>query len=91
MLILQDYESAEKLFEQAAQWLLRLLHDQGGKETQPFEISIRQIDTLAKIIFCEKVDRYIKHRIETDKVLIGILKDIQNNMSEIAINSRRGS
>lgn len=84
MLILQDYESAEKLFEQAAQWLLKLLHDQGGKETQSFDISIRQIDTLAKVIFCEKMDRYIKHRIGTDKTLIGLLKDIQNNTATIA-------
>ena len=34
----------------------------------------------------ESIDDYIKHRIETDKVLIGILKDIQAEIAEIADN-----
>ena len=85
MLILQDYGQLEKLFEQGTQWLMRLLKDKGGQETQPFEMSVRQIDTIAKLLMCEKLDRYLACRIETDKVLIGILKDIQNNTAALSM------
>ena len=32
----------------------------------------------------ESIDDYIEHRIETDRVLEGILKDIQGNVASIA-------
>lgn len=35
------------------------------------------IEILAVLYFVDQVDNYIEHRIQTDKVLIEILKDIQ--------------
>lgn len=39
---------------------------------------------IALIEIRETIDGYIEHRIESDKVIVGVLKDIQNNCSIIA-------
>jgi len=36
------------------------------------------------LLISESIDDYIEHRIETDKVLEGILKDIQGNIANMA-------
>lgn len=36
------------------------------------------------LMISESIDDYIEHRIETDRVLEGILKDIQGNVASIA-------
>ena len=38
----------------------------------------------ALLLISESLDDYIEHRIETDKVLVGILKDIQGNTAQLA-------
>lgn len=40
----------------------------------------------AILMISESFDDYIEHRIEADKVLEGILKDIQGNIASIAEN-----
>ena len=48
---------------------------------------IKDQDWFAAILMIsESADDYIEHRIETDKVLKGILKDIQENVEDIAEN-----
>lgn len=42
------------------------------------------ISDLALLHISESLDIYIEHRIETDKVLVGILKDIQGDMASRA-------
>ena len=37
------------------------------------------------LLISESIDDYIKHRIQTDKVQEGILKDIQGNLAEVNI------
>ena len=41
-------------------------------------------DLLCKLLALARLDRYIDRRIDTDKTLIGILKDIQGNLQQIA-------
>lgn len=36
------------------------------------------------MLISESIDDYIEHRIETDKVLEGILKDIQGNIANLS-------
>jgi len=39
---------------------------------------------VALLLISESIDDYIEHRIETDKVLEGILKDIQGNIANLS-------
>lgn len=41
-------------------------------------------DCNALLLISESLDDYIEHRIKTDKVLEGILKDIQGNISTMS-------
>lgn len=81
MLTSENWRTVKTRFEQASAWLLSLIADQSGTP------SIQQVDALTKIALCEILDRYIADRIVTDKVLIGILKDIEGNTATIAEKS----
>lgn len=35
------------------------------------------------LLISQAIDDYLEHRVETDKVIVGILKDIQGNLASI--------
>lgn len=36
------------------------------------------------MVLIDTIDRYIEHRIESDKVIVGVLKDIQNSVDTLS-------
>lgn len=82
----QEYQELKSLFVKARRFLNNQIDEADEKGTYPIDQSLRQIELLTTIIGVEIADRYIEHRIQADKVLEGILKDIQNNINEITMH-----